>query len=162
PLASGEAFDLNVQRYGGEPVLTWFQGEVVDGHGQGEDVVESTSYHTIAVVHAGNGLYADLHELQLTPQGTLLLTAYEGTRWNLTAVGGSAEGDALDGIVQEVDVRTGLVMYQWDSLDHVPVTQSDFRAPSSPDTPYDYFHVNSIDQLHGGDLLVSARNTSAA
>jgi hypothetical protein len=162
PLASGEAFDLNVQRYQGRDVLTWFQGEVVDGHGEGEDVIESSSYHTVAVVHAGNGLDADLHELQLTPQGTLFLTAYQGTRWNLTAEGGPANGDALDGIVQEVDVATGLVMYQWDSLDHVPISESDFGAPHAPDSPYDYFHVNSIDVLPGGDLLVSARNTSAA
>lgn len=162
PLASGEAFDLNVQRYQGKDVLTWFQGEVVDGHGQGEDVIESSSYHTVAVVHAGNGLDADLHELQLTPQGTLWLTAYQGTRWNLSGQGGPVDGDALDGIVQEVDVATGLVMYQWDSLDHVPVSQSDFRAPHAPDVPYDYFHVNSIDVLPSGDLLVSARNTSAA
>lgn len=162
PLAHGEAFDLNVQRYHAKPVLTWFQGEVVDGHGEGEDVIASSSYRTLAVVHAGNGLHADLHEFQITPQGTALVTAYEGTRWNLSSMHGSAHGDVLDGIVQEIDIPTGLVMYQWDSLDHVPVTDSYFEAAKSPDVPYDYFHVNSIDQLQGGDLIVSARNTSAA
>ena len=58
-------------------MLTWWQGEIVAGHGQGEDVIDSPRYTPIATVHAGNGLYADLHDFQITPQGTAWITAFE-------------------------------------------------------------------------------------
>jgi len=49
-------------------VLTWWQGQVVEGHGQGVDVIESDNYAPVATVHAGNGLYADLHDFEVTPR----------------------------------------------------------------------------------------------
>jgi hypothetical protein len=67
----------------------------------------------------------------------------------------------LDAVVQEVDVHTGLVLFQWDSLDHVPLADTHEPAPAAGQ-PLDYFHVNSIQQAPDGDLVVSARNTWAA
>ena len=157
-----EAFDLNEQRYEGKPVLTWFQGIVKDGHGQGVGIIANTHYQTVAVVHGGNGVQVDLHEFQLTPQGTALVTAYRTMRWNTSADGGTTNGTVFDGVFQEIDVKTGLVMYEWDSLDHVPVSASDFRAPKGPNAEFDYFHINALQQLSDGTFLVSSRNTSAA
>lgn len=37
------AHNLLVQDYGGEPVLTWWEGDNLDGHGFGEVVVADTS-----------------------------------------------------------------------------------------------------------------------
>ena len=77
PCPQGDmAADLRVQRYDGQRVLTWWQGYSGAGVGAGEDVIENSSYRQIAVVHAANGLSADLHEFRLTPQGTALITAY--------------------------------------------------------------------------------------
>src|SRR5215471_2449258 len=47
----------------------------------------------------------------------------------------------------------------WNSLDHVPVTDSEYPVPSSG--TFDYFHGNSIALTSDGNLLISARNTSA-
>jgi hypothetical protein len=63
----------------------------------------------------------------------------------------------LDSIVQEIDVKTGAVLFEWHSLDHVPLT--DTYSPVLD--PFDYFHVNSIDVDLDGNFLISARNTSA-
>jgi hypothetical protein len=54
-------------------------------------------------------------------------------------------------------------MYEWHSLDHVPL-QSSYAsvAPTSHMEPFDYFHINSIDVEQDGDLLIDARNTWAA
>jgi arylsulfotransferase ASST len=65
-------------------------------------------------------------------------------------------------VVQEIDVPTGLVLFQWDSLDHVPLTSSYASVPHSSHQPYDYFHANSIALDDDGSLLISARNTWAA
>ena len=62
------ASDFRVQTYHGKPVLTWWQGYFGAGVGSGDDVINDTAYHQIAVVRAGNGLSADLHEFEITPQ----------------------------------------------------------------------------------------------
>jgi hypothetical protein len=162
PLASGTtAFDLNVQSYEGVPVLTWWQGSVVEGHGQGADMIESSHYTPIATVHAGNGLYADLHDFQITPTGTAWITAYAPQHMDLSAVKGPSDGLIDDGVVQEIDIKTGLVMFEWHALGHVSIADSYAMVPKVSSTVFDYFHLNSIDPLPDGNLLISSRNTWA-
>jgi len=154
------ASNFRVQEWEGRPVLTWWEGDVsVHGFGLGSDVIFDSSYQEVAHVDAGNGLQADLHEFQLTSRGTALITAYEPILCNLSAVGGPADGAVEDGVLQEVDVRTGLVRMQWTSLDHVALGESYERPSSSLEWPYDYFHINSINLDPDDGLLVSARNT---
>jgi hypothetical protein len=165
PLRRGEALNLQVQRYQGHPVLTWWQGPLALGHGTiygvGEDVIADRSYRTVAVVHAGHGYTADLHEFQITPQGTALLDAYVPVKQNLTRFGGAANGTVLDCVIQELNIRTGRVLWEWHSLGHVPLSASYQPVGRSPSFWFDYFHLNSIQQLPDGNLLVSSRNTWA-
>jgi hypothetical protein len=78
-------------------------------------------------------------------------------------VGGPRNGAVADTLLQEIDLRTGLVMYEWHSLDHVPLANSySSAAPTTRAEPFDYFHINSIDVTPDGDLLVGSRNTWAA
>jgi hypothetical protein len=163
PVPKGEiATDFRVQRYQGRPVLTWWQGRSGAGVGVGEDVIDDTHYHQIAVVRAANGLSADLHEFDLTPQGTALITAEDPVFADATAEHGSAHQVVFDSVAQEIDVKTGLVLFQWDSLDHVPLSDSYASPPQGLNFPYDYFHINAIDRDDDGNLLISARNTWAA
>ncbi len=155
PLPSGDmASDLEVQQYQGRPVLTWWQGYSSQGMGFGQDMIYNTSYNPVAVVKAGNGLSADLHEFQITPQGRALITAYEPVYW------GPCGCTVFDSVFQEIDIPTGLVLYQWDSLDHVPLSASYKAKPRSGG--WDYFHINSIQQDYDGGFVISARNTWAA
>ena len=156
------ARDFKMQHYRGRPVLTWWEGTVVQGHGEGEYVIFDDSYSEMRRVRAGNGYRGDLHELLITPDDTALLLAYAPARANLSPVGGPEDGPVWEGIVQEVDIESGEVIFEWRSLDHVGLEESYVRFP--PDNPgfrYDYFHVNSIDVDHDRNLLVCARNTWA-
>jgi hypothetical protein len=159
--ANTEATNLEVQEYEGKPVLTWWQGNIsIHGFGLGEDVIADDTYTDIAHVRAGNGLQADLHEFQLTPQGTALVTAYDPILCNLSSVGGPAYAGLTDSVFQEIDVKTGLVMYEWTSADHVALQESYEPANRSTTVyPYDFFHLNSISLDHDGSLLISSRNT---
>ncbi len=161
-LPAGEAAeDLNVQTYEGRRDLTWWRGKVLSlGFGQGEDVVMSSSYQTVARVRGGNGLKADLHELQLAPHDVAYITAYNPIRCNLTPLKGPAGGAIVDPAIQEIDMRTGLVRWEWHSLDHVPVSETETETPNTP-TPWDWFHLNSIDPEPDGNLFISARSTWA-
>jgi Arylsulfotransferase (ASST) len=150
--------NFRTQVYRGQTVLTWWQGSFTQlATGQGASVIVDDTYSQVAVVEAGNGYKADPHEFLLTPQGTALMTIYNPVTADLSSVGGSTSGTVLDSIVQEVDVASGDVLFEWHSLEHVPLTAT--YAPLLD--PFDYFHVNSIDVHPDGDLIVSARNTSA-
>jgi hypothetical protein len=155
------ADDLTVQRYRGRPVLTWWEGHTVPkrGYGSGSWVIADRSYRPIARVRAGHGLQGDLHEMQLTPRGTALIGIYHAVNANLAEVNAPPGGKAMDSVIQEVDVRTGKVLWEWHSIDHVGLGESYVNAPKDRKIPMDYFHINSIDETPDGDLLVSARNT---
>ena len=153
------ARDFKVQRYRGRPVLSWWEGRVVAGHGVGEYVIFDGSYREVARVRAGDGYRGDLHEFLITTEDTALLTAYNPVAADLSAVGGPKYGEVWEGIAQEVDIQTGEVLFEWHSLEHVGVEESYVHPPPDPGYIYDYFHINSIDVDHDGNLIVSARNT---
>src|SRR5829696_9659772 len=158
-----EIFDFRPQRYKGEPVLTWWEGTSTVGVGAGEGVMLDTSYREVMRIRAGNGYRADLHEMLVTPRGTALLIAYPYVHADLRAVGGPRDGMAIDGVVQEVDLETGHVLFEWHSLDHVGLEESHWPLPEDPRTvAYDYAHLNSVAIDDDGDLLVSSRHTWAA
>jgi Arylsulfotransferase (ASST) len=161
--AHTSATNFQQQEYEGKPVLTWWQGDIsVHGFGLGQDVIDDAGYSTIARVKAGNGVQADLHDFQLTPEGTALMTAYDPILCNLSSAGGRAYSAVTDAIFQEIDVKTGLVTYEWTSLDHVGLDESYEQASkATTSSPYDFFHINSIDRERTGGLLISARNTWA-
>ncbi len=151
--------NFRVQRYRGQPVLTWWEGVVAGGYGEGEGVIADTSYREITRVRAVHGHRMDLHELQLTDAGTALFTCHPRiVDVDLSPIGGPSSSRTLESIFQEVDIATGRLLLEWRSLDHVPVSDS-LRQPSAT---FDYFHINSIDVMIDGNLLISARDTWAA
>src|SRR5215210_4237598 len=150
--AEADAFTFEVQKYKGETVLTWWEGYHT-GYGHGEYVIFDHSYREIARVRAGNGYEGDHHEFLITPEDTALITIYSKVQSDLSGVGGPVDGVVLDGIVQEVGIETGEVLFEWHSLDHVELDESYYA-------PYDYFHINSIEVYDEDHLLISARRTS--
>ena len=147
-----DAFDFKVQEYKGEMVLTWWQGHH-SGYGQGEYVLVDRTYREITRVRAGNGYDGDHHEFLITPEDTALITIYHGVKRDLTSVGGPADATVLDGVVQEVDIETGEVLFEWHSLNHVELLPHESGF-------YDHLHLNSIDVFDEDHLIVSSRSTS--
>ena len=155
------ASDVSVQSLNGQRVLTWWQGYFGAGVGSGVDVINDTAYHQIGVVRAGNGLTADLHDFVITPQGTALVTSEYPVYWNASSIHKSKHAILFDSVVQEIDIKTGLVLFQWDSLDHVPLSSSYAGFPATAGHAFDYFHLNSVQQDRDGSLIISSRSTSA-
>jgi len=161
PLRGKTAMDFRVQFYRGKPVLTWWHGRFVGGWGRGEYVVADGAYRPIVRVEAGNGYRGDHHDFTITPRGTALFTVYHGVRRNLLSVGGPRRGIVMDGVLQEVDIETGRLLFEWHSLDRVGIGESYKSVPKKSRDPWDYFHINSADVDQDGNLLISARNTHA-
>jgi hypothetical protein len=170
PLPQGEsASNFQVQRFHGQPVLTWWQGTgdnpafgaFAPGIGQGEDVVMNEHYQIIRTIPTTSDFTPDTHEFELTPQGDALVSGYQVVSGvDLSAVGGSTNGTVIDSLAREVNLDTGGVVFTWSALAHVPITAS-YALPLFGTSPWDYFHINSISLAPGGNILISARHTWA-
>lgn len=156
------AGDAKVVTYAGEPALTWFEGDAPCGAGnyRGEWVVVDDSYREVKRVRMGNGYQADVHDITFTDRGTAYLMAYNPLVCTGTAPLDNCKPGAtvLEALTQEVDLGTGLVLWEWHSLDHVDLEDSylDNNAPL-----VDYLHINSLALDDDGDVLISGRHTSA-
>ncbi len=148
---SRAAYNLEVQRYNGQSVLTVDLG--------GTDTILNHAYQTVATVRAGAGYTTGVHEFQITPQGTALVTAYAFVSADLSGIGGPKHGILTDDAIQEINIATGQVLWQWSAMAHVSPSASYYGKPSQGS--YDFFHLDSVQQLPNGNLLVSARHTWA-
>jgi arylsulfotransferase ASST len=149
--AGVKVFNVGLQSYRGQPVITYWQGSFAAGWGYGEYVLLDQSYRAIARVGAVGGNRADIHDFTLTPEGTALVPSYSAVRRGGRQV--------LDNVIQEIDIATGRLLFEWHSLDAIGLKESYDRPQRG--MPFDYFHLNSIEVGPDGDLLISARNTCA-
>ncbi|RDW92235.1 hypothetical protein BP5796_01629 [Coleophoma crateriformis] len=159
----GQVYNLQVQQYKGKPYLTFWAGDdTVGGHGAGYYHMLDSTYKEVYRLKAAGGLGGDLHEFRITEKGTALLSVYEVDKGDLSSLGGSSNGKIWDCLVQEIDIETGALLFEWHAAKH-------FAAASSPKQiggdggasvfgkPYDYYHMNSIDKDPKGNYLVSSR-----
>jgi len=126
----------------------------------GRFLLKDSSFNVIATNQAGNGYLADGPDFQLLPNGHALILIHDSTPvvdMSKVVPGGFPAALVTQAIIQEVDVD-GAVVFQWRSLDHIPVTDSyeDLTAPE-----LDYIQVNSVwfDETDG-NIIISCRNTS--
>jgi hypothetical protein len=152
------ASDFRAQSYRGQPVLTWWQGPpnlgAVSG---GTDYIYNDRYQKVAEVKGGNGYSVDGQEFLITPWNTALIIADTIKTANLTSIGGPADQKVVDSIVQEINISTGKVLFQWNAAGHVPYQDSERPRPGSAATPWNWFYINAVHLDAHGDLLISAR-----
>ncbi|OJJ50683.1 hypothetical protein ASPZODRAFT_148133 [Penicilliopsis zonata CBS 506.65] len=165
--------DFRVQTYRGENFLTFWVGEERDGRKQGSWYMLDSSYTLRYAVIPGGNVTGDMHEFQLTPSDTALITIYHPIPGDLSGIGGPVDGWILDGVFQEIDIETGNVLFEWRASEHIPVDrtfktlQGCQRSEASAFTgcgedesaAFDFYHINSIDKDSRGNYLVSGRHT---
>lgn len=154
------AANLSVQMYEGQPVLVWWQGQLdVNGTQSGEYVVLDQHYRHVATLRGADGWALSLHEIVIRGHDAWV-TASKKVPVNLSAYGGARNGEVIDSAIQEYNLKTGQLLWSWDALTHVPL--SDSWAPMPATAPWDAYHANSIDLVGASAFVVSMRNTSAA
>ncbi|KAI0532304.1 Arylsulfotransferase-domain-containing protein [Xylaria digitata] len=178
----GDFSAFKAQELDGEIVITFFNGVSYAepwGWGYGLIQVLDSAYQSIYDVTVnGSHLQAlggadtsgfeswlDLHEDRITPEGTMLTTAYNVTQANLTSVGGIEDGWVADCVFYEIDIKTNEIISQWNALvhqDQIPLADAvpyyplaDFGANQS--NPWGPFHINTVGKLDDGSYLISSR-----
>lgn len=169
PMRKGvTAVDFQVQRYHGKPVLTWSQRPTIHGTqifagkaDQQFDVIVDQHYNHVKTVQAmGAGVHTQLHEFLLTKNDNAVVVGYRYIKRDARKYGGSRNQTVIDGIVQVISLKTNRVLFNWHSINHVPLSSSYLKA--DPKTAWDYIHLNSVNVTPDHNLMISARHTSAA
>jgi hypothetical protein len=160
------ANNLQVQRYQGRPVLSWWQGVVnnVGATVSGQYVIVDQHYKQVATLTGQGGWVLSLHDFQISGR-TAWVSAYKNVPMNLTPYGGPTHGVVIDFAVQQYDLPTGRLLGTWDALSHIPLSQS--KQPvnvvvNGSTIPFDAYHGNSIQLVGSNKFLVSLRNTWGA
>ena len=156
------ASNLSLQSFEGKPALAWWQGFVTNTGATetGEYVVVNQHYQTVATLHATNGWVLTTHEIVIQGDDAWV-TVNKNLPMNLSRYGGAYNGALIDSAVQEYNLKTGKLLYTWDALKHIPLSESQASLPTNG-FPWDAYHVNSIDIVGDGTFVVSMRNTWAA
>jgi len=163
------AQDLRPQVYRGKPVLTWSlsppllrEGEVLTRGTTPQNtynVIADTGYRIIKRVRAiGRGVITNGHDFVITSRNTALVLGSRTLPRRLTRYGGPESGRIVDDLVQEIDLRTNKLLFNWSSARHIPLSES--IAPFPTNGYWDPYHLNSVSVDSDGNLLVSARHTS--
>jgi hypothetical protein len=164
-----QVVDFHPATLNGKPVLIAWQGTIAGTEPSslppgtslsGNFVIYNQHYQKIMTVKSPNGIGLDLHELTITPQGNAYFITTKIAKANLTPYGGPAKGEYVDPIVQEINLRTGKLVFSWNMAAHVPLSDSVIPAPTTSGQAWDVYHVNSIDvSADGSQVMLSARNT---
>lgn len=165
--------DFRVQKLDGKSVLTFWQGTLATPPaytnapaGSSEPgscyYILDNSYRLIRTVKARKGFTSDIHEFLITPNGTALLLSTKTVPMDLTPYGGPQNGFVQDFAIQEIDLKTNQLVFFWNALEHIPLTDSFEPASTATSSSniWDAFHINSIGLTDDpNDILVSGRNT---
>ncbi|KAJ5467413.1 hypothetical protein N7475_005165 [Penicillium sp. IBT 31633x] len=166
----GVTANFMVQKLFGKDVITFWAGDMMSiGYGYGSVHILDDTYKEIYTVQlTGDFLtpdgstkdsYCDMHESHITPQNTLICTAYNVTQHDLTSINGSSSEWMLDSQFYEIDISTNQILNSWSALDHeadIPLTTSHqgfAEDVGTQDAPYDAYHINSVEVTNHGYLI---------
>ncbi|KAK9775048.1 putative ASST-domain-containing protein [Seiridium cardinale] len=162
------ATNFQAGRWDGKDVLFSFEGDHNPsyGHGHGHITFLDQYYETIRELRAGNHKLSDKHEFHIVNETTGLIQVYQPVPRDLTAFGASPKQQwIVNAIIQELDITTGELIFEWASLDHVspdeavlPINPGQAGAGYNSSDAWDYFHINSVDKDAEGNYLISARD----
>ncbi|KAL4909332.1 hypothetical protein BDW74DRAFT_146397 [Aspergillus multicolor] len=162
------ATNFQKARWKGKDVLFCFEGDHNPGygHGHGHTTILDQHYETIRELRAGNHKLTDKHEFHVINEETALIQIYQPVPADLTPWGASPEQQwIVDAIIQELDIETGELLFEWSSLEHVspdeailPINPGQAGSGYNSSDAWDYFHINSVDKDSEGNYLISARD----
>ena len=109
--------------------------------------------------------YGDIHESFITDHGSIIMSMYNVTQADLRSVNGPEDGWVYDSLFFEVDIKTNKTLFRWSALEAgIPFNLSKAPLGSLPafgngsrTSPYDWFHINSVQSV-GNGYLVNGRH----
>ncbi|OAP64770.1 hypothetical protein AYL99_00742 [Fonsecaea erecta] len=165
----GPSHNFHLCSINGTDNLCYITGGQNVGYVRGYAVVLDDTFTTKTSIHSQAGVANfDEHEFNVLPDGSSLFTLYNPEHYDLSAYNiTSGQGWIMNNFFQRIEIGTNRLIFEWSALDHVLPNET-FVLPDTtevsgdgfgPTSPWDYFHINSVDQNADGDYLVSSRHT---
>jgi len=128
----------------------------------GDYEIRTLKGRLLRVVRGAGGAAADIHEIQLLPNGNYLIGAQVEYQADATAFGGTASSTVIGIEIQELTPQGDLV-WHWDSRDHIGLAETGrwWDDPFLDDEPYDIVHWNSAEPVGKHRMLLSFRHLDA-
>jgi len=123
---------------------------VMSYYSSNEHILLNSDYEEIARVSSIGYSSTDRHEFRILPNGNYMVVVYEPVVRDLTSVGGAAEVEQIDGILQEV-TPDGELVFEWNTWGHTA-----YEETNNPG----YAHLNSVDFDHDDRWIISLHKTS--
>ncbi|KAK6002316.1 hypothetical protein QM012_001954 [Aureobasidium pullulans] len=152
--------NLKVQEYQGEQYITFWSGDIDSGFGLGTYYMLNCNYEVFKQFSASKTLENDFHEFTITTDDTALLTSYDTISMDPGSLGAQDRGWIYDSLFRELDIETGEIIFEWRASDHFAINDTFYpigSAGQSPEAPFDFFHINSVDKDTNGNYIISSR-----
>lgn len=135
-------------------------GNLAHHHGElGYYVQYDSSYNQIRSHTATPGFTTDMHELIIEDDSSYWVLTKQLHLVDMSAIvpGGNENATVEENLIQHID-KFGNLLWQWNSLDHIPITDCDTRFVDLTAFYIDYIHINALDFDEDGNLLISSRH----
>jgi hypothetical protein len=121
------------------------------------DYILDSDFNLIDSVQCKNGYLSDTHEFRILPNGNYLMLSYEMVPVDMSKVvnGGNPNAIVIGSVIQELDANKKCV-FQWRSLDHIPITQT---LDNFLNATFEHVHANAYHLDTDGNLIVSFATT---
>ncbi|GAB1372898.1 hypothetical protein MASR1M45_29620 [Candidatus Kapaibacterium sp.] len=118
-----------------------------------QHMIMNEKYELIDSIQTDNDYLADMHEFVVLPNGNYLLIAYEHVHIDMSKLipTGNPNAIVVGTVIQELDKDKNCV-YQWRSLDHIPLfaSKDDLRKAI-----FEHVHGNSLYLDKDGNIISS-------
>ncbi|MEY3387178.1 MAG: hypothetical protein RIR53_1989 [Bacteroidota bacterium] len=113
---------------------------------------------TTDTMRLSGGFPVDFHEGKMWTDSSYIILGHDDRLVDMSAlvIGGQTDAIVRGAIIQERTFN-GQVLFEWRSLDHIPVTDAT-EDIDLLQKRIDYIHVNSINRDANGDLIISCRH----
>lgn len=135
----------------------WLGTQVAPGVFNGA-ITRMDNTYQVTNIYTSTGDYLDNHEFLVLPNGNVMLMYYRNVEVSNAAgtiPNGNQTAIIIGVIIREI-APNGDTVFQWNSWDHVDLTDADDLYLQY--SPTDYIHSNAIDIDTDGNILLSSRH----
>lgn len=73
-------------------------------------------------------------QFSITPSDTAVIELWRHRNVNLSHMNGPKRGIAFDCTIQEVDIATSELLFEWHALDHIPIEETSYEVQDGAGT----------------------------
>ncbi len=154
----GYAFDFR-STPDGRLTYTLFQSAGSGALASSVVTIVDTNLNNVSTVNAANGYNIAMHSFKMLPNGNRVVMCQENLIVDMRsqAENGHPAANVQQALIQEI-TPDGVLVFQWRSLDHLPITAT-YEDISSASLRF--IHNNMVEYDTDGNYLLSLRHMSA-